>query len=135
MADPTILHSHAHHTLTDQVQAVWDEEGPDGIADIIRGLSPAAGPPATLSTPDDGDEPPRSPAGPPTVADSATPKPQRVADLTRDQRTDLIAAAIANAAECAAIDVTVTEDDGTEAPLRRLARCLGGAGLIDWKGL
>lgn len=62
-------------------------------------------------------------------------QPSPAADLPRDQRTDLIATAIENACECAAIDVTVREDDGTEAPLRRLARCLDGAGLIDYRGL
>lgn len=34
--DPVILASHAGYTLAEQVRAVWDEEGPDGVADAIR---------------------------------------------------------------------------------------------------
>lgn len=88
-----------------------------------------------VQSPGTGGEPQQIAGVGPAVADSAVRNPQRIADLSRDDRTDLIVTAIENACECAAIEVEVHEEDGTVSPLRRLARCLDGAGLIDWDGV
>lgn len=106
-ADPVQITRDPARVTAQVVQAVWDEEGPEGVADWIRDMT----------------------ADPAAVTAAAT-APWMVE--SRDERVDRLTRHVENVADCAGIEIEVREAGPLTgpAPLRRLVRALEGAGML-----
>lgn len=106
-ADPVQITRDPARVTAQVVQAVWDEEGPEGVADWIRDMTAA-----------------------PADDTAAATAPWMVE--SRDERVDRLTRHVENVADCAGIEIEVREAGPLTgpAPLRRLVRALEGAGML-----